>query len=76
MGRGGVLGLWQVLQVTNHPQGQEHSAGIRGEQASLSALLDEPDSTRLARGDSAKSALQLGSGGNHGSVGSHPFPSL
>ena len=39
IGRGGFWAPWQVFQVTNHPQGQEHCAGIRGEQVSLLTLL-------------------------------------
>src|ERR1035441_3037538 len=69
------VGLLVDFHVTNHPQGQEHRAGIRGEQASLSTLLDEPDSTRLAWEDSnSKSAPQPESGGNREEAGSHPLP--
>jgi hypothetical protein len=44
--------------------------------SSLSSLLDEPDSTRLARGDSnSSSARQPENGGNCANAGSRPFPS-
>jgi hypothetical protein len=45
-------------------------------QSSLSTLFVEPDSTRLARGDTkSSSALQPESGGSRGNAASHPFPS-
>ena len=57
-----------------HPQSAQ---SLQPKQASsLSTLLGEPDSPRLARGDSnSRPALKPESGGNRGNAGSHPFPS-
>ena len=77
IGRGGFLAPRQVFQVTNHPQGQEHCAGIRGAQASLSTLPDEPDSEGRAMGvPNSNSAMLPDNCGNRANAHSHPYRAL